>query len=383
MLGTEFLSGYPEGGGHWTWFLQYPLGLRALGHDVFVLEVVRSTGERSSDERLVGQFFRRLGQYGLRERAAILVHAAGDDDPPALESGVVYGADEARVLEIARSADLLWNLCGSLGPPLRRLFRRRVLIDTDPGIYQLSALEWDMGIDDHQVLLTVGAKINDADCEVPRLGRCWHPFRPFVHLPLWPTSELPGGLPVLTSVTTWKWVGEAFSWQGRKLNTSKRDAYLRYVDLPRQQVGARFKLAANIHPLDRTGDREMLLDHGWALVHPERVARTPRLYRRFIERSFAELCCCKPIYTDLRTGWFSDRSACYLAAGRPVLCEDTGFSDHLPTEEGLLAFANEQEAADAVRELTAAPRRHARAARTLAEEFFAAQRNLQEMLDCC
>jgi hypothetical protein len=318
----------------------------------------------------------------LRDHAAVLVHTSGDDVPPALDSGVVYGADKARILEIAGSADLLWNLCGSLGPPLRRLFRRCVLIDTDPGVYQLSAVEWDMGIDDHEVLLTVGSKINDADCQVPRLGRRWHTFRPFVHLPLWPASDLPAGPPLLTSVTNWRWADEVFSWRGREVNTSKREAYLRYIDLPRQ-AGARFKLAANIHPLDQTGDRELLLEHGWVLVHPEDAARTPRLYRRFIERSVAELCCCKPIYTALRTGWFSDRSACYLAAGRPVLCEETGFSDHLPVGEGLLAFAGEQEAADAVRDLTAAPHRHARAARALAEEFFAAERNLRAMLDCC
>src|SRR5215469_12802151 len=93
VLGTEFLSSDLQAGGHWTWFLQYPLGLRALGHDVFVLEVLRSTGERSTDEGLVGRFFRRLGQYGLREHAAVLVHAAGDHVPPALDSGVLYGAD--------------------------------------------------------------------------------------------------------------------------------------------------------------------------------------------------------------------------------------------------------------------------------------------------
>ena len=352
------------------------------GHDVFVLDVLRSTGERSSDERRVKRFFQRLGRFGLRDHAAVLLHTTGANDRPALELDVLYGSDESRVLRIARSADLLWNLCGSLGPPLRRLFRRRVLIDTDPGVYQLSALQWDMGIDDHEVLLTVGTKINDADCEVPRLGRRWYPFRPFVHLPLWPVSELPAGRPPLTSVTTWRWGDEVFSWRGRELTTSKREAYLRYIDLPRQ-VGARFTLAANIHPLDQTGDRELLLDRGWSLVHPERVARTPLLYRRFIERSLAEFCCCKPIYSALRTGWFSDRSACYLAAGRPVLCEETGFSDHLPAGEGLLAFADEQEAAAAVREVAVAPGRHARAARLLAEEFFTAEQNLLAMLDRC
>src|SRR6266540_5808784 len=122
VLGTGFLSEYTEGGGHWTWFLQYPLGLRALGHDVFVLDVLRSTGERSSDERRVKRFFQRLGRFGLRDHAAVLLHTTGANDRPALELDVLYGSDESRVLRIARSADLLWNLCGSLGPPLRRLF---------------------------------------------------------------------------------------------------------------------------------------------------------------------------------------------------------------------------------------------------------------------
>jgi hypothetical protein len=382
VLGTAFLADYPDGGGHWNWLLQYLLGLRALGHDVFLLDVLTSTGDQAADRRLIRRFFERLARYDLRSISAVLVHRPDKHREPSLEADAAHGRSTRELGELARSADLLWNVCGSLRGPLRSLFARRALIDTDPGIYQLSALEWDMGIQDHHVLFTVGSKVGDVDCEVPTLSRKWHRFRPFVHLPRWPASPLPSANAPFTSVTTWRWADEVFSWQGKDVNTSKREAYLRYRELPRQ-TGMRFKLAANIHPLDNTGDREMLTEAGWELVHPERVARTPTLYRRFIERSLGEFACCKPVYSLLKTGWFSDRSVCYLAAGRPVLCEETGFSDHLPTGRGLLSFASQAEAHHAVAAVRAEPELHSRAARELAEHYFDARTCLSEMLARC
>lgn len=187
VLASAFLADYPQGGGHWSWFLQYLLGLRALGHEVFVLELLRSSGDPRLDDHFVRSFFERLEGYGCRANAALLLAEA--EEPFSLESATVHGLPAGRVREIAESADLLWNLCGTVEPPLLSLFRRRVLIDTDPGIYQLSALEWDMGIDEHEVLFTVGANVGGADCEVPTLGRTWHAFRPFVHLPACTTAN--------------------------------------------------------------------------------------------------------------------------------------------------------------------------------------------------
>jgi hypothetical protein len=344
---------------------------------VFVLELLSSTGDPRRDDSFVRSFFDRLGRYGFRDRAALLLGEA--DRPFSLDSVSVYGTTASRVEEVARSADFLWNLCGTVGQPLLSLFRRRVLIDTDPGIYQLSALQWDMGIDQHEVLFTVGTNVAGRDCEVPTLGRAWHIFRPFVHLPMWPAAPDPGASAPFTSVTQWRWDDEVFEWKDGLISTSKREAYLRYLDVPRL-ARRPFELAANIHPDDDTGDRELLQNHGWRLAHPERIAHTPELYRAYIERSRAEFVCVKPVYAALKTGWFSDRSVCYLATGRPVLCEETQLSAELPTGEGILTFSSPEEAVSATAEIDAAYAAHARAARDLAESLFDARTCLADMV---
>jgi hypothetical protein len=237
-----------------------------------------------------------------------------------------------------------------------------------------------MGIDDHHVFLTIGRKINDPDCEVPTLGKKWHAFSPFVYLPLWKQEPNPGFQASFTSITQWTWA--ELWYKDRVLSISKRNAYLRYIELPKRAMRP-FELAVNIHPNDKTGDRELLQDYGWKLADPHRAANSPETYREYIALSQAEIVCPKPIFTELKTGWFSDRSACYLASGRPVLAEDTGFSDYLPTGEGLLVFRNIDEALAGVAEIDFNYERHMRAAREFAEEFLDSQYWLEQMINFC
>jgi hypothetical protein len=157
---------------------------------------------------------------------------------------------------------------------------------------------------------------------------------------------------------------------------------LRYLEIPQWHRRA-FELAANIPPRDKTGDRELLLKMGWNLVHPHQIARTPTSYQNYIKQSRTEFCCAKPIYRELKSGWFSDRSVSYLASGRPVLAENTGFSDCLPTGRGLLSFANWEEALAGVEEIDRNYSLHMRAARELAEEYFSSERWLPAMLTAC
>jgi hypothetical protein len=152
------------------------------------------------------------------------------------------------------------------------------------------------------------------------------------------------------------------------------------VTLP-TRVQRRLELAANLHPDDDTGDRDLLRQHGWHLVHPHDVAGSPAAYRRYLHGSWAEFGCPKPIYRELRSGWFSDRSACYLASGRPVVFEDTGIGEWLPAGAGLLLFHDVEQAAAALAELHRDWPRHSRAARALAEEFLDGRRCLAAMLD--
>jgi hypothetical protein len=370
---------YPRGGGHWSCFLQYLFGLDSLGHDVFWLEVLDSCGNRARDQRLIDVFLKRFEKYGFKDRCAVLLYDQHITEPT-LDNSSIYGMSKSRLREIIRDTDLLWNFACGLQQPLLSLFKRRVLIDGDPGHLQESALVREMGIHDHDVFLTAGMKIYDADCSVPALGLNWHRFSQFVYLPMWDVAPEPGEDAPFTSVTQWTW--EQLWMDGRVLSVSKRDAYLGYVTLP-QKTTRPFELAANIHRRDDTGDRELLRSHGWRLVDPHRVAGSPAHYQRYIKRSRGEFQCPKPIHKCLRTGWFSDRSACYLATGRPVLAEDTGFGEHLPTGRGLLTFRSLEEALAGIAEIDGNYGKHMRAARELAEEYLDSKKWLPIMLAAC
>jgi len=379
VLANRTLAGYPQGGGHWTCFLQYLLGLNALGHDVFWLEVLRSSGNKARDKKLIDIFFGRFNRYRFKERCALLLYDQHQTEPT-LEVAVAYGMTTHRIRETAHDADLLWNFSCSLRQPLLSLFKRRVLIDLDPGHLQVSALTWDMGIQDHHVFLSVGTKLADGDSAVPTFGVKWHGFLPFLYLPLWNAAPDPGEDAPFTSVTQWTW--EYLELEGRLLSVSKRDAYLPYISLPERARRA-FELAANIHRNDTTGDRELIKKAGWKLVSPHLVARSPSIYQAYIKRSRAEFSCPKPIYRELKTGWFSDRSAAYLASGRPVLAEDTGFGHHLLTGRGLLSFTNLEQAMAGVAEIDQNYPLHMRAARELAQEYLSSEKQLPSMLSAC
>jgi hypothetical protein len=377
VLAGGFLAAYPEGGGHWMAFLQYLLALRALGHDVLWLEVLASSGDAARDAGRRHAFFGRMRAYGLGECCALLLHPA-EVAEPCLATAEAHGLDRGRIAEFARSADLVWNFAAALRRPLLALFRHRVLVDLDPGHLHVSALTWDLALDAHDAFLTIGVNVGASDCAVPTLGVRWRPFLPIVHLPMWDVAPDPGPLAPFTSVTQWTWEEV---WLGTQvLSVAKREAYLACLPLP-GRTGRPFELAANLAPDDSTGDRERLLAGGWRLVDPHVVAGSPVAYQRYLAASRAELGCPKPIHRALRTGWFSDRSACYLAAGRPVVAGDTGLGRRLPAGRGLLLFRDVEEAVAAVAEVDRDWAGHCRAARALAEEHLDARRGLPAMLE--
>ena len=291
-----------------------------------------------------------------------------------------HGRSATEVAAIARDADLLWNFWYALQEPFLHRFRRRAFIDVDPGHLQVCVAIGACALGDHDVYLTIGLNVAEERCQIPTLGLKWCPFRPFVHLPSWQVTGDPGPQAQFTSVTQWKW--EELHYQNRVLGLSKREAYLRYLSLPRI-TRRRFELAAHVGHADPTGDRELLLRNGWNVVDPHEVAPTPAAYREFIQNSRAEFMCPKPIHLQLNTGWLSDRSVAYLASGRPVVAEDTGFSIKLAVGNGLLAFRGLDEAAAAVAEVDANYQRHSRVARELAETYFDSRRCLSEMLAAC
>ena len=380
VLGNSNLAKYPPGGGHWSWFLQYPLGLKSLGEDVLWLEMLASSGDRARDLRLIGDFFQRLATYDLDEQAALLLFEGDMQLQPFERSEVFGGRSREDLAQIIQSADLLLNFCGSVRLPLLTLFKRRAFLDFDPGHLQVTALTWDYGLREHDILLTIGSRIGALDCAIPTLGFKWCTFEPIAYLPMWRATPDPGPSAPFSSVTQWTW--EELAWQGALISVSKRAAYLEYLELPRL-AGRRFELAANIGEADPTCDRELLERHGWSLADPHRTSGSPADYQRYIQASRAEFMCAKPIHVAMKTGWFSDRSIAYLASGRPVLAQETGFSERLPTGLGLLAFRDLAEAVAGVAEIDGDYARHSRAARELAESSFDSRKCLRALLSAC
>jgi hypothetical protein len=381
VLAFGSLAADPDDGARWAWGLEHLFGFDALGHDVFWLESLASSGDPARDQHRIGTFLGRVKALGMEGRGALLLFdPALSIDEWTVETAQVCGTSKDRIRETTRSADLVWNLCGALRRPLLSLFRRRVLVDWDPGILQVSALARDPSIREHHVFLSVGAKIEDHDCEVPRLGLTWHRFTPFVYLPMWPVRADPGQHAPFTDVVHWS-RGE-LRLRDRTLSTGQRDGYLRYADLP-GQAKRPFELAARSLAKEASPDRERMLGAGWTVVDAREVAGTPDAYRTYIAQSRAQIACPTPISRELKTGSLSDRSVRYLATGRPVLAEDTGFSEHLPTGQGLVGFRDIDEAREAVADIDANYEQHSRAAREMAVELFDARRCLQKMLSVC
>jgi len=373
-LGSKAIASYPEGAALALGFLQYPLGLRAMGYRVFWVEVIRADLVRAKPELITG-FFELMGRYDLAEDCALI--AVEDLDNQSVEGAEVYGKSAAEVAALVRAADVLWNFAASIRQPLLSEFRQRALIDGDPGHLQVCALSYNFDIQHHQVLLSVGNKIADADCEVPRLGQDWQVYRPYVYMPMWPKTPDPGTQAPFTSITQWSW--EELEMDGRRLSLGKRESYVRNVTLPRL-TGRPFELAANIGANDVAEDRKLFERNGWRVVEPYTVAGTQEKYREFLRRSRAEILCCKPIFRELKTGWISDRSISYLANGRPVLAEDCGFKEHLPAGRGMLSFGSVEEAAAQVAEIDGNYAAHSRAARALAEDYFGSRECLEGIL---
>lgn len=371
-LGDASLAENPDAGGHWMVYLQYLLGLKDLGHEVLLVELLRRPAERARERFLLARFFDRLDRYGLADHAVVfLFDQSYSESPLEAATPVTRSASAARV----EMADVVWNIAGHLNPAHLQSFRRSVLIDLDPGHLQVSAYEDWLKAND--VFFTIGMNLGTPESDAPTLGLHWQRFLPFVYLPLWDATPRPLDA-AFASVTQWNW--DELIHLGRRLSISKREAYLRYLDLPTRS-GRRFQLAANLSPADSTGDRELLEAAGWEVLPPSDVAGTPESYAAFIAGSDAEISCPKPIFRELRTGWFSDRSAGFLAAGRPVLAEDTGIGRHLPVGRGLVTFDSMESAVDGVRRIDRDWQGHAKSARQMAEAFLDSRPRLAEMVD--
>ncbi|HZS83670.1 MAG TPA: hypothetical protein VFA50_12420 [Stellaceae bacterium] len=357
--------------------LHYVLGLRRLGHEVWYIE---DSGARPYDPRRQAlaedcaynvAFLRHMMErFDLGDRWAYW-DAAGE---------AWHGLSGARVKALYREADALINLSGAthlrdehMACPVR------VFVDTDPGYEQARAAEGDAAarsyLGAHTHLFTYGENMGAADCPIPLLGFTWRATRPPVLLDLWDAGCVSAG-PFFTSVATWESTGKDITIGGETYLWSKHVNFLRFLDLPRQTLQP-CRLAM-WPPTQEIAAR--VREAGWEIVDPVPVSADMRPYRDFIVTSHAEFTVAKDIYVRARTGWFSDRSVCYLAAGRPVVTQDTGFSKRIPSTAGLFAFSTLEEIREAIGRINADYRRQCHAALEIAHEFFDADRVLRELL---
>jgi glycosyltransferase involved in cell wall biosynthesis len=359
------LAQRPDVGGH-TWFaLQYLLGFRRLGWDVLLVDRLDPTMSENPTANL--DFLADVFEaFGLADCWTVL-----------LPDGDAAGIPRVEVERRMADSDLLINVMGYLDdehllglPPLR------VFLDIDPGFGQMwRELQLHDLLAGHDRFASVGLNVGTPACTVPDCGQTWIPTLPPVVLDAWPPAA---GGEAFTTVASWRGPFDAVEYDGQRYGLRAHE-FRRFLELP-ERTSAKLELALAIDDADVL-DRKRLTAHGWSLVDPLAVAGDPFSYNRFIRRSGAEFTVAKGMYVDTGSGWFSDRSACYLASGKPVIAQDTGFAEHLPTGDGLISFTTLDEAAAAVEEVRANPVRHRRAAREIAEEHFDSRRVLRRLID--
>ena len=361
------LAQKPGRGGHSWVFLQYLLGFRSLGWDVLFVD--RLEPEMCIDE--AGHRVAAAQSWNVRYLTEVMSRFGLDRDFAVLCDGgaSTIGLTRRALIERVRSAAALINVMGFLNDEeILASARRRVFLDIDPGFGQM----WHaLGLRDifqgHDAHVTIAENIGQPSCGIPTCGLDWITTRQPVVLDQWAAVGRPAASRPITSVVSWRGAYGPVTYGGRTYGLRARE-FRKFATLPQHCEGD-FELALDIHPGDAS-DVELLRAHRWSLVAPGEVAGDPWRYRQYIGRSAAELMIAKGMYVDTQSGWISDRSICYLASGRPVLAQDTGLANLLPTSEGLVTFTSCEEAIDAARAVRREPGRHQRAARLLAETCF-------------
>jgi hypothetical protein len=366
ILFAGIIARYPFGGVTWC-SLMYLLGLRALGHEVFYIE---DTGEcvydpvqntRAVDPSYGTTYIHNaLAPYGLGDRWSFVNY-----------DGSYHGRSADDVRRYARSAELFINLSGGswFWRDEYAAVPRKIFVDSDPAFTQFAiakAEPWYVEFFRRfDRLFTFGANIGTPASAVPVGDFVWHKTWQPITLDDWHTTSVPRDR--FTTVMTWQI--ESFA----DVGGNKDQEFLRVIDLP-SRTTQKFELAIN-------GPQGLLRKHGWETVDAMQVSRTPQAYREFIHRSKAEFGVAKHTYVANRSGWFSDRTECYLASGRPALVQDTGWTSHLPAGEGLLAFSTLDEAVAGIDRINADYARHARRAQEIARDRFDAREVLPRLLD--
>jgi hypothetical protein len=370
ILGTRNTSGVPEFAGS-TWVrLQYMLGLLRLGVDAYWvdrLSAIDALQPSHSLGYLMRRFDRTAWDFGFGDRYCV-VYNGGER---------YFGLSERELLSLVRQTDLFINISGHLpsDSPLIKI-ARRAHVDVDPGFTQIWAQQVDMGLQHHDYFFTTGLNVGGPQFTIPTQGREWIPIVPPVALDAWPVM-FDQRFERISTVADWRGSQNAV-FDGEEYS-GKRDEFLRVLRLP-LETAQRFELALCIGAHDYE-DLGLLCEHGWGVIDPYWFAGDPYSYREFIQFSRAEFSVAKGGYVRSRSGWVSDRTACYLASGKPALVQSTGFEEYLPVGRGLLTFRTLEEAVAGIQEINRDYSGHCQAARALAERYFDSDRVLGFILE--
>src|SRR5438105_2086886 len=376
-----FMGSMPIAGVIWQ-HVHYVVGLQRLGHDVYYIEDSArlpynpETFEVNNEFDYAANVLDRLAsEFDFEDRWAFCARY--------LKNNPTAGLPLNKISQLYCDADAILNICGTQEFNDDLLKSDRIIyVESDPGVEQIKI---DKGVRStidylsrHHALFTFGENVGTKSFPVPRHGFKWHATRQPIVIDLWKTDRGPKRAAVFTSIANWSTSGlKDITWRRQKYLWSKSCEFLRFVAAPKN-AGETFELATNIQ--DRK-TREKFERNGWRFTSPMQMSVDYWLYRDYIQQSKGEFTVAKDQYVRLNTGWFSDRSACYLAAGRPVITQETGFTKIYGQQGGLFGFRRLPEIAEAVREINANYRHHSRMAREIAREFFEAEKVLASLLD--
>ena len=376
-----FMGGMPIAGVIWQ-HIHYVVGLQRLGHEVYYIEDSArlpynpETFEVNDEVDYPGKILDRLArEFDFKNRWAFCARY--------LKETPTIGLPLKKIRQLYREADAILNICGTQEFNDDLLKSDRIIyVESDPGVEQIKI---DKGVRStidylsrHHALFTFGENVSTRNFPVPKHGFKWNATRQPIVTDLWKAKRGPKPTAVFTSIANWSTSGlKDITWRGRKYLWSKSREFLRFVGAPKKS-GETFELATNI-PDERI--RKKFKANDWRFTSPLQMSVNYWLYRDYIQQSKGEFTVAKDQYVHLNTGWFSDRSACYLAAGRPVITQETGFTKNYGGDAGLLVFRSLGEIADAVKMINADYKKHSGAARQIAREIFEAEKVLKSLLD--
>jgi len=358
-------------------FLHYLIGLRRLGYDPYYIE---DSGRWVYDPRLNDLSPDASGNV---DAVAPVLQAHGFGDRWSFRGnypgGQSYGMTDEQRLQLYREADAFLNVTGAQEiRDEQRACKRRVYVESDPFASQVKVARGDAGmiatLAAHDTLFTFGENLGATDCGVPLEKFRWLPTRQPVALELWDHALPPGT--TYNTITTWHNRGKDLEYRGQTWYWTKDREFEKFLELPRK-CPARFELAATVD----SKVKARLQQHGWQQTDSIEISRGIDRYRGYIQQARAEFTVARDQYVRPNTGWFSDRSACYLAAGRPVITQETGFGKFLPTGKGLFGFNNLDDILRAVDCIERDYEGNCRAARAIAAEYFAADKVMASLME--